>query len=102
MNTNPRRHFASSFSRLPLTLSLVSSLGAGIVGISGCDTKQAAPPPAITSSQVTAPAVQPTQQPSSPPPAPISPAEQSRVQQLIAQVERSFLSGNAHYRKGQL
>jgi membrane-bound lytic murein transglycosylase D len=77
-------------------------LSVGIAGITGCDTKQAAPPPAITSSKVTAPAMQPAQQPSSSPPVLLSPAEQSRVQQLIAQVERSFQSGNAHYRKGQL
>ena len=102
MNTNPRCHFVQSFSRLRLALSLVSSLGIGIAGMTGCDTKQAAPPPGITSSKVTAPAAQPTQQPSSPSPAPESTAEQRRVQQLIAQVERSFLSGEAHYRRDQL
>jgi len=102
MNTNPRRHFVPSFSRLPLALSLVSSLGIGIAGMTGCDTKETAPPAAITSSKVTAPAVPPAQQPPSAAPATESNAQQRRVQQLIAQVERTFLSGDAHYRKGQL
>jgi peptidoglycan lytic transglycosylase D len=102
MNTNPHRQSDRIFSRLPTVILLVSSLGIGITGITGCDTKQTAPPPDITSSNVTAPPVQVAQQPAAPAPAPVSTAEQRRVQQLIAQVERTFLSGNAHYRKGEL
>jgi membrane-bound lytic murein transglycosylase D len=47
--------------------------------------------------------VQPPPEPAPAPPAnPEQDARQRRVQQLIAQVERSFTSGEKHYRKGEL
>lgn len=51
---------------------------------------------------MTAPAVQTTQAPPTPAAAPVTSAEQYRVQQLIAQVDRAFSSGQTHYNRGQL
>ena len=98
MNTNPLRNPVRISSRLALAISLVVA----VVCIAGCGPKQPVLPPDTTSSHTTAPAVQPAQQPVSAAPAPVQTAEQHRVQQLIAQVERAFSSGQAHYRKAQL
>jgi membrane-bound lytic murein transglycosylase D len=96
MNTDPLRHPARLFRSLPLVAPL---LMATVIGIAGCADQQPVPPPDIPR-QATAPPVQPAPQAASP--APVATAEQRRVQQLIAQVERAFSSGQAHYRKGQL
>jgi membrane-bound lytic murein transglycosylase D len=74
------------------------------IGLAGCPATQPAAAPNVANGKATAPPVE--QAPQSPPPAPTqTPAQvqaQHRVQQLIAQVDRTFLSGEAHYRKGQL
>jgi len=85
--------------RLPLALALILPL---VVGMTGCPSQQAVQPPAVATGKTTAPAVESSQQPSNPAPAPVPTAEQRRVQQLITQVERAFENGQAHYSKGQL
>ena len=97
MQKNPllNRAFLRS---IPLAFLLPMAFGAGM----GCDTKQPVPPPDMTSAQVTAPAIPPPAPQASPAPVNAQTAEQRRVQQLIAQVERAFQSGQLHYRNGQL
>jgi membrane-bound lytic murein transglycosylase D len=80
---------------------LAVALAVAIAGMTGCEPKQPVPPPDTAMANATAPPVQPAQQQSTPAPL-ISNAEQRRVQQLIAQVERAFASGQTHYSKGQL
>lgn len=70
--------------------------------IAGCGTKQPVPPSSVSSPQATAPPIATAPQQASAAPVSAPTAEQRRVQQLIAQVERTFLSGQQHYRKGQL
>lgn len=73
------------------------------IGLAGCPATQQAAAPNAANGKAGAP---PIEQTPPPPPAPAqTPAQvqaQHRVQQLIAQVEKAFLSGEAHYRKGQL
>jgi len=85
-------------------MALATPLWIAIAILSGCDTNQPVPPANTTSPQATAPPLQPAaQQPQNKPAPAIAPTpEQRRVQQLIAQVERAFQSGQQHYRKGQL
>ena len=94
---NPNRLLRWLVSATSLVIATV-----GVIGIAGCDEKQPVPPPAVTQGKVTAPpltAVAP--QPAVPAPAPTTP-QQRRAQQLITQVEKTFQSGQMHYRKGQL
>jgi membrane-bound lytic murein transglycosylase D len=95
-----RRNCARNSGSIPLALpaALVLSLM-----LSGCPSTQPLSSPSATSSKATAPAVQQAQQqpPAAAPTAPPTP-DQRKAQQLIVQVERDFLSGEAHYRKGQL
>jgi len=96
------RNRAHTSGCIPLALpaALVLSLM-----LSGCPSTQPAASPGAASN-TTAPAVQPAQQPAPAAPAAAQTPEQRKAQQLslqlIAQVERDFLSGEAHYRKGQL
>jgi len=83
--------------RLALPAALLLSLT-----LTGCPSTQSVSSPNAAGNKATAPAVQPEQQPAPPPPAAAPTPEQRKAQQLIAQVERDFLSGEAHYRKGQL
>jgi membrane-bound lytic murein transglycosylase D len=98
MQKNPLLNRASFLRSAPLALLLPMAFGTAM----GCDTKQPVPPPDMTSAKATAPAI-PTPAPQ-PAPAPVAQQtpEQRRVQQLIAQVERAFQSGQQHYRNGQL
>jgi membrane-bound lytic murein transglycosylase D len=86
-------------NRLRHGATLAAALFAVTLGFTGCDPKQPVPPAPIAP-QAIAPPLAPAQQPSSVAPA-LTP-QQRRVQQLIAQVERAFQSGQTHYRKGQL
>jgi len=70
--------------------------------LNGCDAKQPVPPADTTSAQATAPVLAPAAQQTAPTPAIAQTPEQRRVQQLIAQVEQSFQSGQQHYREGRL
>jgi membrane-bound lytic murein transglycosylase D len=72
------------------------------IAIAGCDTKPPLPPASTTSSQATAPALPAPAAPVKPVPVAAETPQQRRVQQLIAQVDRAFQSGQQHYRKGQL
>jgi membrane-bound lytic murein transglycosylase D len=87
--------------RLALPAAIVLSLT-----LSGCPSTQPVSSPSAANGKATAPAVQPEQQPAQAAPAAATTPEQRKSQQLvlqlIAQVERDFLSGEAHYRKGQL
>jgi membrane-bound lytic murein transglycosylase D len=88
---------------VPATSLITATIG--MLSIAACDEKQPVPPPAVTQGQVTAPplpAAAAAQQPATPAPAaPLTP-QQRRTQQLIVQVEKTFQSGQMHYRKGQL
>ena len=86
-------------SSLPLTIALALL---AVLSTTGCEPKQPVPPPDTSSSKVTAPAVQTAPQATTPAPAPVPTADQRRVQQLIAQIDRAFSSGQAHYNRGQL
>jgi len=99
MNTNLHTHPARNSSRPRLAILVAASLS---ICLTACDTKQSSPPPALSSGNVTAPAVQTAQEAPSPTPPPAQTPDQRRVQQLIEQVERAFRSGDAHYRSGQL
>jgi membrane-bound lytic murein transglycosylase D len=69
-------------------------------GLTGCTDKpiQSA---ADANSQATAPALAAAPTPAAPP-VPAQNPQQRKVQQLIAEVERNFRSGEAHYKKDQL
>ena len=84
---------------MPLTIALALL---AVLSTTGCEPKQPVPPPDTSSSKVTAPAVQTAPQATTPAPAPVPTADQRRVQQLIAQIDRAFSSGQAHYNRGQL
>jgi membrane-bound lytic murein transglycosylase D len=96
MHTNPLLKRASFLRGIALAAPLL------VASITGCDTRQPVPPADATSPQATAPALAPAPQQATPAPAVALTPEQRRVQQLIAQVERAFQSGQQHYRKGQL
>ena len=84
----------------PLLLSL--GLAACMV-LCSCASTQPVPHATVDSNQATAPVIQPgAAQQARSAAAAQPPAEQRRSQQLVAQVERAFRSGEAHYRKGQL
>jgi membrane-bound lytic murein transglycosylase D len=97
MKINPLRKPVRS--RLPLVVAFSALLS---IGVTGCPSGQPGTVSATASPKETAPAVEANQQPASPAPAPAPTAEQHRAQQLIAQVEKAFQSGQAHYSKGQL
>jgi membrane-bound lytic murein transglycosylase D len=84
--------------RLPLGLALALPLS---IALTGCPSQQTTPAPAV-SSHATPPPAAPAQQTPAPSSQPPQSAQQRQVQQLIAQVERAFQSGQAHYNKGQL
>jgi membrane-bound lytic murein transglycosylase D len=95
-----RRFFSLRLSpRIALPLVLAPVL-VPLLALKGCEQAQPVSPPAATASQATAPPLQPVKQ--APAPTPIITPEQRRAQQLIAQAESAFSSGEAHYRKGQL
>jgi membrane-bound lytic murein transglycosylase D len=95
----PLRDFARNFNCTALTLPAALLLS---LTLSGCPATQPVSSPGATGSQATAPALQPAEAPAAPPPpAPLTP-DQRKAQQLIAQVERDFHSGEAHYGNGQL
>jgi membrane-bound lytic murein transglycosylase D len=76
-----------------------------VAGLTGCPGDQPLPAPAAASSKTTAPALPPAssqQTPAKQTPASAPTADQRHAQQVIAQAERAFLSGEAHYRQGQL
>lgn len=97
------RNCARNPGCIPLALpaALVLSLT-----LSGCPAAQPVASPGTAGSNATAPAAQLVQQPAPVVPTATPTPEQRKAQQLalqvIAQVERDFLSGEAHYRKGQL
>jgi membrane-bound lytic murein transglycosylase D len=106
MGIHPLRIFGRTTSaplpRPALVLGLVAGLA---VGMTGCPGDQPLPAPAATSSKATAPALPqnaPQQAPGKPASASTLTPDQRRSQQVIAQTERAFQSGEAHYRKGQL
>jgi membrane-bound lytic murein transglycosylase D len=71
--------------------------------LAGCgDTAPAAPPQVVSTAKVTPPPIEPVQEAAKPAPPPPLTAHQRKVEQLINQVEMAFLSGQSHYRKGQL
>ena len=75
------------------------------IGLAGCPATQQAPAPNVANGKATAPPVQAQPAPQAPPAPTQTPAQlqaQRRVQQLIAQVQKTFLSGESHYRAGQL
>jgi membrane-bound lytic murein transglycosylase D len=88
---------------LARTVGWTFLLPVGLV-LAGCPANQTGPSPVAASAKVTAPPIAATQQSTTTPVAAPQPAtaDQRRVQQLIAQVERAFSSGEAHYRQGQL
>jgi membrane-bound lytic murein transglycosylase D len=97
------RNCARNSGCIPLALPAALLLS---LTLTGCPATQSVSSPGASSNKATAPAVQPEQQPApAPPPAAPTP-EQRKAQQLalqvIAQAERNLLSGEAHYRKGQL
>jgi membrane-bound lytic murein transglycosylase D len=96
------RRNSNRLRRWLLSATSLVTATVGVAGIAGCDEKQPVPPPAVTQGKVTAPPLAATaQQPSSQVQAPTTP-QQRRTQQLITQVEKTFQSGQMHYRKGQL
>jgi membrane-bound lytic murein transglycosylase D len=97
MKINPLRKLVRS--RLPLVVAFFALLS---IGLTGCPSGQPGTVAATASPKTTAPAIEAPQQPANPAPAPAPTAEQRRAQQLIAQVEKAFQSGQAHYSKGQL
>jgi membrane-bound lytic murein transglycosylase D len=99
MKINPLRKPVRVCSRLPLVVAFSALLS---IGLTGCPSGQPGTVSATAGTKATAPAIEPTQQPANPAPAPAPTAEQRRAQQLIAQVEKAFQSGQAHYSKGQL
>jgi peptidoglycan lytic transglycosylase D len=103
MGIHPLRKFGHTAWMLLPGPALVLAL---TVGLTGCPSDQPLPTPAA-SPNATAPALpqQPGTQPAQIKPALPPPAltqDQRRAQQVIAQTERVFLSGEAHYRKGEL
>jgi membrane-bound lytic murein transglycosylase D len=99
MPSQPRRHpvtdrvlrLGSAAFALSLTL-----------GMTGCPATQQAATASSAPAKATAPAIETAQKASTPPPAQAQTPAQRKAQQLISQVERTFKSGEAHYRKGQL
>ncbi len=82
---------------LPLALTLVLTLV-----LTGCESPHVAAVPVADSSKTLAPEIQAAPQAPAVNPAPVPSPRQHSLQQLIAQVDRAFLSGQSHYRKGQL
>jgi len=82
-----------------MALSLVLA-----IGMAGCPATEQAAAPNVANGKATAPPIEQATPPPQPAPTqtPAQVQAQHRVQQLIAQVERTFLSGESHYRKGQL
>ena len=80
-------------------ISLLLAVATGL--LTSCGQQPATSAANATSQAATAPALPPPQQPAAPAPAPPNP-QQRKAQELIAQVERSFSSGQEHYRAGQL
>jgi membrane-bound lytic murein transglycosylase D len=98
MHKNPLLNRARFVRSTPLAILL--ALGFGVT--MGCEPKQPVPPADTTTAPAIAPVAVPQVQQAVPAPALAVTPEQRRVQQLIAQVERAFQSGQQHYRKGQL
>jgi len=99
MPIHPAHKDVASLGRAALALPL--SL---VLALMGCESNVPAAVPNVDNGAAIAPAIQPAQQPAPAPP-PQSPQKQQvqrSTQQLIASVERSFASGESHYRKGQL
>jgi membrane-bound lytic murein transglycosylase D len=97
----PLRNFTRTSGRTVWALPAVLLLS---LALSGCPSQQPVNAPAVSSSSATAPPIVPQAAPAAPAPpqSPIQLEEQRKAQQLITQVERDFLSGEADYRKGQL
>ncbi len=74
----------------------------GAVLLTGCESPRVATVPATQSANSLAPVLQPAPQVPAANSAPAPSSSQRRVQQLISQVEEALLSGQSHYRKGQL
>jgi len=72
------------------------------LALAGCPSAQNAIVTNDAIGHATAPAIQPAQPASKPVVPSAQTAEQQRTQRLIAQVQKTFLSGETHYRKGQL
>ena len=86
-----------TFGRIGCAMPLVFGL---TLVLSGCD-QNGVKPSAVPGATATAPALQPAAQ------APATPlrvptAEQNKVDQLVAAVQKSFASGERHYRQGEL
>ena len=96
MKIDFRRNSVRNFSRLAQMIALAI----GIAGVAGCTEKEPVRPQ--VTAKTTAPAIETAPQPATPVSPPQPTAEQQRVQQLIAQVDRTFQGGQEHYRKGQL
>jgi len=95
--------FLESSIRIPILAGLraLSPLPIALA-LAGCPSAQNAIVTNDAIGQTTAPAIQPAQPASKPVVPSAQTAEQQRTQRLIAQVQKTFLSGETHYRKGQL
>jgi membrane-bound lytic murein transglycosylase D len=100
-----RRWLTPAASFLTATIGLIGLTG--LLSLTACDDKPPTVAPSIAQGKTTAPplAAASPQQPAKATPAPQTPQQrqqQRQVQQLITQVDKTFQSGQMHYRKGQL